>query len=118
MLVRHTYIPGWHLPGGGVEVGEDCEVALGREVEEECQVTITGKPSIVGIYFNSQVSPRDHVILYQSVSWGKDYNVPVNRCEIAESGIFSLNDLPIDIDPWTRQRLVEWKGSGESTSAW
>src|SRR3954464_7798528 len=63
-LVRHTYVRGWHLPGGGVEVGESAQEALRRELREEAGIELTGPPALHGIFFNSNASHRDHVAVY------------------------------------------------------
>src|SRR3954463_2474692 len=63
-LVKHSYVEGWHLPGGGVEVGETFEHALRRELAGEGRIDLSGEPALHGIFFNSHVSRRDHVAVY------------------------------------------------------
>ena len=63
-LVRHRYVHGWHLPGGGVEIGESAIEALSRELREEAAVVLTGEPELVGVFLNKNVSLRDHVFVY------------------------------------------------------
>ena len=104
--------------GGGVDVGETCEAAVIREVAEESNMDLTGKPVLFGVYLNSVVSARDHVILYISSSWNYKQGLSLKRLEIAESAMFNLTDLPIDIDPSTRQRLDEWSGITEVSLIW
>src|SRR5579863_1128415 len=60
-LVKHSYISGWHLPGGGVETGETLRGALRRELVEEGRIELAGEPQLFGVYLNSHVSRRDHV---------------------------------------------------------
>ena len=35
LMVRHTYLKGWWLPGGGVDRGETTHVVVVRELREE-----------------------------------------------------------------------------------
>src|SRR3989440_3463881 len=60
-LVKHSYVSGWHLPGGGGEVGETIHRALARELLEEGGITALEQPVLPGVFFNGRVSPRDHV---------------------------------------------------------
>src|SRR3569832_2868665 len=45
-LVKHSYVAGWHLPGGGVEVGETFRDALQRELMEEGRSEMTDEPEL------------------------------------------------------------------------
>jgi len=105
-LVKHTYVPGWQLPGGGVEPGETMTEALARELEEEGNIEILEPPVLHGLFFNSRVSQRDHVALFIVRSFYQA-RVPVPNVEIAAHGFFSFDALPEDTTPATRARIAE-----------
>jgi ADP-ribose pyrophosphatase YjhB (NUDIX family) len=107
LLVRHTYVPGFYLPGGGVESGETMLQALVRELKEEGNVHILGAPTLHGVYLNRHASPRDHVALYVVRHFRCD-ELPAPNHEIAEARFFSLDALPPDITPATTARLMEY----------
>src|SRR5690348_9559012 len=63
-LVRHSYMPGWYLPGGGVDVGETTDTAIERELLEEGGILLAAPPELFGLYLNKTISRRDHVAFY------------------------------------------------------
>jgi len=116
-LIRHTYALGWHLPGGGVEVGETAFEAIRRELLEEGRIEITGPPELHGIFFNAQVSRRDHVVVYVARVFRIIEAKQPDR-EIAEARFFPLNALPEDLTRGTRRRLDEIAGRAAPSARW
>ena len=104
-LVRHTYINGWHLPGGGVEAGETAIEAVARELAEEAGVQLTGAPELLGIYANHSAFRGDHVLLYRATGW-VDCQTR-SQGEIECVAWFLPSELPVGTTVATRRRLAE-----------
>ena len=105
-LVKHSYVAGWHLPGGGVEPGETLLTALGRELREEGNIELIGLPQLHGVYFNRRISRRDHVALYVVRSFRQTAPPQPGR-EIVAHGFFAVDALPAGTTPATRARIDE-----------
>jgi 8-oxo-dGTP pyrophosphatase MutT (NUDIX family) len=116
-LVQHSYVSGWHLPGGGVEVGETFGDALRRELVEEGRIEVLGEPALHGLFLNSHVSRRDHVAVYLIRNFSQDRLPEANR-EIIACGYFEANALPAETTKGTRLRIAEVLESREPISTW
>jgi 8-oxo-dGTP pyrophosphatase MutT (NUDIX family) len=106
-LVKHSYLAGWHLPGGGVETGETLLAALARELREEGNIALLDPPALHAVYFNRRVSRRDHVAVYIVKSF-RQIAPPQPNSEIVEHGFFATNELPADTSRATRERIAEF----------
>ncbi|NTF08116.1 NUDIX domain-containing protein [Agrobacterium rubi] len=115
-LVRHTYISGWHMPGGGVERGETGLQALHKEIREEGNLVATSMPQLFHVYFNNRTSDRDHVLFYRLDVMQTAPKAPDR--EISESGFFPLDALPDTTTPATRRRLAELAGDMQPDDYW
>ena len=116
-LVKHSYVSGWHLPGGGVEVGETFGDALRRELVEEGRIEVLGEPALHGLFLNSHISRRDHVAVYLIRNFSQDRLPEANR-EIIACGFFEANALPAETTQGTRLRIAEVLESREPISTW
>lgn len=116
-LVKHSYVSGWHLPGGGVETGETFREALRRELAEEGRIELAGEPSLHGLFLNSHVSRRDHVAVYLVRQFSQDRLPEANR-EIVACGFFDAAALPEETTPGTRLRIAEVLGGRTPIATW
>lgn len=120
LLVRHTYISGWHFPGGGVDPHESSRAAAAREVREETGYSLAAEPAFFGLYWNKALAGRDHVALYIAegdVAIGEDV-IKAQGPEIAEARLFEEADLPADTVGAVRRRLAEWRGGEPRAELW
>jgi ADP-ribose pyrophosphatase YjhB (NUDIX family) len=116
-LVKHSYVSGWHLPGGGVEVGETFGDALRRELAEEGRIEVLGDPLLHGVFLNRHVSRRDHVAVYVVRQFRQDRMPEPNR-EIVACGFFDATALPAETTEGTRLRISEVLEGTEPITIW
>ncbi|RZJ94873.1 MAG: NUDIX domain-containing protein, partial [Brevundimonas sp.] len=64
LLVKHTYLAGWWLPGGGVDKGETTQDAAVRELREEAGLVASSTPRLLSVHSNERFFPGDHVLVF------------------------------------------------------
>ncbi len=116
LLLRHTYTPGWHMPGGGVERGETGEQALARELVEEAGVELIGRPTLRSIHSSEATFRGDHILFFEAREWRR---VPAtSRGEIHAVDWFAPDDLPSETTRGTRARIAEALTGAEPDVMW
>ena len=116
VLIRHTYLPGWHLPGGGIKRWETVEQAAIREVREEAGFHVERFDRFVGLYANFQVGWCNHVALFAGSG------VPVAKAEpsleVAEVTTVDLDALPQNLARGTAPRIRDWREHRHPSANW
>lgn len=116
-LIKHSYVDGWHMPGGGVEVGETLPESLARELMEEGNIELTAPPVLYGMYFHPTYSRRDHVAVYV-VRQFRQIAQPIPDREIVDHGFFPVDALPEGTTRGTRARIAEVIGGTPPADLW
>jgi 8-oxo-dGTP pyrophosphatase MutT (NUDIX family) len=106
LLVRHSYTPGWHMPGGGVEPGQSLADALADELRQEANILLEGRPAFLGFYFNEGISRRDHVGVFVVRAFRQTGPRLPDR-EILEARFFPRDALPEGATAGTLRRIAE-----------
>ena len=117
-LVKHTYVAGWYLPGGGVDWGETFAQALEKELREEGNIHLKGEGRLIALYQNPKISKRDHVALYECPDWHQPAPPQIPNREILDAGFFALDDLPDGVTDATLRRLAEVERGGPFAPYW
>jgi len=116
LLIQHTYVSGWHLPGGGVGRGETALESLERELVEEAGVRVTGRCALLSLHNNDAIFPGDHVLVYRIDHW--EPCAATSRGEIKAVAWFAPDRLPEDATRGTRARLDEVFGGRPANERW
>lgn len=116
LLVRHSYAPGWLLPGGGVERGETAYDAVLREIREEAGIVTEETPRLHGLYANEENFAGDHVACFIVRRF---HRVPWTRTlEILAAEFHPPTALPEGTTGGTRRRIAEVLGNAPPVAGW
>lgn len=116
LLIEHTYVCGWNLPGGGVDRGETAEQAVVRELFEETGLEARSRPRLLSAHSNEAHFRGDHVLLYRIDTWeqiSRPRAAEISRCEF-----FAPDALPDGLRPGAHRRIQEMLACSEAGPMW
>jgi len=116
LLIRHSYIGGWHLPGGGVDKNETLVTAMKREIREEVGLIVESDVQPLGMYARFRSGASDHVALFLVERWTGTPRA--DGFEITDVAFFPLDGLPGDTSAGTLRRLAEYRGEVPRAEHW
>lgn len=119
LLIRHTYIDGWYLPGGGLKRGEAAHSGILREIREEVGLDKCRVDEVHGVFHSNREHKSDHIVVY-IVRNDASGSVPnsLQASEVAEALWFPLDRLPENVSPATLRRLREFEEGKTSFGDW
>lgn len=105
LLIEHTYVEGWWLPGGGVDAAETAHDAVSRELREEAGVNPLEIPKLLSVHSNERFFPGDHVLLFRIDQW--EPCPMTSHAEIKNVDFFDPEKLPENTNGGSLRRIQE-----------
>jgi len=115
LLVRHSYVRGWLLPGGGVGRAEPPAEAILRELKEEIGLVRSSPPQFVGLYSRRTGWVTNVIALYRvdDAEFSFQPNFEIREVQFADPV------APPDGTPHSvRRRLLEFARLQPQSAHW
>jgi 8-oxo-dGTP pyrophosphatase MutT (NUDIX family) len=100
LLQFRPWPPGWELPGGHCEPGEDPGVTAAREAEEETGHSVRVL-DLVGVYTWEGLRSAGDAVFLGEITGGRARR----SIEAWSVRLFASDELPRTIFPWCRERI-------------
>ncbi len=114
-LIRQRFVPGFHLPGGGVDYGEAPAKAAWREAMEEVGLTAGDAPVFFGLYTRKMGLATNVIALYHIANAELSYKPGF---EVVEMVLADPRDPPAQTGDATKKRLAEFLRQAPVSEYW
>ena len=113
LVRRHNLSRTWGIPGGVQELGETIQETAHREVLEEVGLNLQVS-DLISVYSSSQWDIEipdggriQQLTLFFSME-GKINEITIQESEVAEWGFFAPDEMPENMMPCCRQKVLDW----------